>query len=221
MAILPGSGETSRSSHQMDYRYVRWCLGVVVISALLLIGQLFQLQVVQGARNQALADGNRIRQNVIRAPRGAIYDSKGVLLARNVANFDLVVIPARLPKKAPDRDALYAKLGAIITRPAADIKAVVEKDTLATPLPVLLQENVDREIALSIEEQITDLPGVDLDTNPVREYLDGGQLKPLPAIDRPILSVSWASNGLMKAIYAGIMGPSKRKSMRLANRLRS
>ncbi|MFO0955679.1 MAG: penicillin-binding protein 2 [Candidatus Saccharibacteria bacterium] len=176
MAILPGSGETSRSSHQMDYRYVRWCLGVVVISALLLIGQLFQLQVVQGARNQALADGNRIRQNVIRAPRGAIYDSKGVLLARNVANFDLVVIPARLPKKAPDRDALYAKLGAIIARPAADIKAVVEKDTLATPLPVLLQENVDREIALSIEEQITDLPGVDLDTNPVREYLDGGQL---------------------------------------------
>lgn len=160
----------------MGYQHIRWFLGVACLIAVVLIGQLFRLQVVQGARNQALADGNRIHQNVIRAPRGAIYDSRGVLLARNVANFDLVIIPARLPKKSPERDALYTKLSGLIGKPASEIQKAAEKDTLATPLPVLIQENVSRDVALAVGEQISNLPGVDLDTNPVREYLDNGQL---------------------------------------------
>ncbi len=173
---MPGSGETAKPGHEVNHKPIRWFIGVVGIVAIVLLGQLFQLQIVQGARNQALADGNRIRQNVVRAPRGAIYDSKGVLLARNVANFDLIVIPARLPKKPTEREVVYAKLSTILQKSADDLKVLIEKDGLANPRPVLIQESVARETALAVEEQIRDLPGVDLDTNPVREYLDGGLL---------------------------------------------
>lgn len=175
VAILPGSGD-NRSGSEMGYGHLKWFVGVAGIVGVILICQLFNLQVVQGARNQLLADGNRIRQNVIRAPRGAIYDSRGELLARNVANFDLVVIAARLPKKAEDRQKVYDRLGKITGQTAEGIQQKVEKSGLASPLPTLVQESVPRDMALAVEEQKNELPGVDLDTNPIREYLDGGQL---------------------------------------------
>lgn len=175
-AILPGSGERAVSDHEMSQGYVRWFMVAIGIVGLLLIGQLFQLQVVQGARNQALADGNRIRQNIIRAPRGAVYDSRGALLARNVANFDLVLIPARLPKKTADRPAIYQIVQQLAGIPAEEIAAKVEKAGAQSPQPILLEDNVTREVALKIEERTQELPGVSLDTNPVREYLDQGVL---------------------------------------------
>ena len=175
VAILPGSGE-NRSGSEMGFSHLKWFVIVAGIVSAVLLGQLFNLQVVQGARNQSLADGNRIRQNVIRAPRGAIYDSRGELLARNVANFDLVAIAARMPKKTEEREQVYARLSKITGQSAEEIKQKVEKDGPASPLPTLIQESVPREIALVVEEQKNELPGVDLDTNPIREYLDGGQL---------------------------------------------
>ena len=68
VAILPGSGE-NRSGSEMGFSHLKWFVIVAGIVSAVLLGQLFNLQVVQGARNQSLADGNRIRQNVIRAPR--------------------------------------------------------------------------------------------------------------------------------------------------------
>lgn len=175
VAILPGSDE-NRSSSEMSFTHLKWFIAGVGIVGVVLVGQLFNLQVVQGARNQSLADGNRIRQNVIRAPRGAIYDSRGELLARNVANFDLVATAARLPRKNDERLQVYERLGKIVGQSPEEIRAKVEKDGSASPLPTLIQESVPRDIALTIEEQKASLPGVDLDTNPIREYLDGGML---------------------------------------------
>lgn len=175
-AILPGSGDAPRSEYSMQHVHIRWFLGLTGLAITVLLGQLFHLQVVQGARNQALADGNRVRQNVIRAPRGAIYDRKGTLLVRNVANFDLIIIPARLPKKEAERQEVYSRLSVLIQRPPEELRALIDKAGAQSPLPVLVQENVSRDMALAIEEKIRDLPGVDLDTNPVREYVENGLL---------------------------------------------
>jgi penicillin-binding protein 2 len=160
----------------MRHTHVRWFIGISGIVMAVLMGQLFQLQVVHGARNQALADGNRIRQTVIRAPRGAIYDRKQNLLARNVANFDLTVIPAQLPRQDVDREVIFQAVSDLSGVPLQEIKDKIEKAGKAVPVPVLIQPNVSREVALKVEEKLPDLDGVDLDTNAVREYLDTGLL---------------------------------------------
>lgn len=176
VAILPGSGDRSQSDATMRHAHVRWFIGIAGIVMAVLVGQLFQLQVVHGARNQALADGNRIRQTVIRAPRGAIYDRKQNLLARNVANFDLTVIPAQLPRKDADREVIFQSVSDLSGVPLQEIKDKIEKAGKAVPVPVLIQPNVSREVALKVEEKLPELDGVDLDTNAVREYLDTGLL---------------------------------------------
>jgi len=57
---------------------------VVVIGLMLLVGRLAELQLIFGAKNRALAEGNRIRRIELPSPRGVIYDRQGVELTRNV-----------------------------------------------------------------------------------------------------------------------------------------
>lgn len=51
--------------------------------------RLFHLQIVEGAKNRELADGNRIQVKVIHAPRGVIFDRNGQILAANSPAFRL------------------------------------------------------------------------------------------------------------------------------------
>ncbi len=56
---------------------------VLIITFLILWVRLFYLQIVRGAKNQALAENNRIKINKIPAGRGVIYDRNDQVLARN------------------------------------------------------------------------------------------------------------------------------------------
>lgn len=67
---------------------VLWGLSSLLFFGLLL--RLFHLQIVYGAKNRELADGNRIQVKVIHAPRGVIYDRQGKILAANSPGFRLV-----------------------------------------------------------------------------------------------------------------------------------
>ena len=64
-------------------------LGFLAIGFLLLVGKLFELQLVFGSKNRALAEGNRIKKEVIPAPRGIIYDRYDKELVRNVPIYRL------------------------------------------------------------------------------------------------------------------------------------
>jgi len=66
-------------------------LGFLVIGFLLLAGRLFELQIIFGSQNRALAEGNRIKKEVIPAPRGIIYDRYGKELVRNIPLYRLQI----------------------------------------------------------------------------------------------------------------------------------
>jgi len=51
---------------------------------LLIAGRMVEVQLIMGARNRLLAEGNRIRKVRLAAPRGIIYDRNGKELVRNV-----------------------------------------------------------------------------------------------------------------------------------------
>ena len=63
-------------------RIKRLFLLLVIVFGLLL-ARLFQLTVVEGKKYHELSEGQRIRERVIRAPRGLIIDRNGEVLARN------------------------------------------------------------------------------------------------------------------------------------------
>ncbi len=63
----------------------------------LLVGRLYQLQVLEHAVYAVRADANRLRSVQIPAPRGLIFDRNGVLLARNHPSYQVGIVPEDLP----------------------------------------------------------------------------------------------------------------------------
>ena len=67
--------------------------GVVMAAFLVLVGQLWYLQVLEGGRFLDASDKNRIRVRPVAAPRGILFDRHGVPLVDNRPAFTLSLIP--------------------------------------------------------------------------------------------------------------------------------
>ena len=68
--------QTSEAQIYIDR--VSFCFGLLVLGALLLVGRMFYLQIVEHDRYSTLADENRIQVQSIAPVRGLIYDRNGV-----------------------------------------------------------------------------------------------------------------------------------------------
>ncbi len=178
----------------------------VVLMSILSV-RLFGLQIAEGARNLDLAEGNRIREKIERAPRGAIYDRNGVLLVRNIAGFDVSVTPSLLPKKANDRQAAYIRVGQLLSMSAEDVKKKSENLNQNPLVPQLIASGIDRNQALLLEQDLPKLPGFHLDVNPTRQYLDNGLLSHfLGYIGRIDPAELKADNTYLPTDYIGKLG---------------
>lgn len=193
-AILPADAEAGIIETPTNRRPLIAVVALVVAASAVLAGQLFRLQIIEGQRNLGLAEGNRLRQKITRAPRGVIYDRSKNILAQNLAGFDVTVTPSLLPKDDQQRQALYGRVGSLLQMPAEDVARKAEGDCVATQnaakispqrakfdclgavQPRLIASNVDREAALNLDQSVTSVPGFSLDTNPIREYKDEGLL---------------------------------------------
>lgn len=60
---------------------------LMLLTGALLFIKLFHLQIVKGSEYRTLSDSNRIRTEIIHAPRGVIFDRRGVPLVQNSPGF--------------------------------------------------------------------------------------------------------------------------------------
>jgi len=89
----------------------------VLIAFVVLSARLWSLQVAQGAHYRELADANRFRLAQIPASRGVMYDRNGELLVRNRPVYNVIVIPAYLPKDATAEAKIFARLSELLDLP--------------------------------------------------------------------------------------------------------
>lgn len=60
---------------------------LLIFMTFALVLKLFHLTLIKGADNRQLSEGNRIQTTVIHAPRGILYDRKGISLTQNIPGF--------------------------------------------------------------------------------------------------------------------------------------
>lgn len=147
-------------------------LSIVLVASLIIFGRLFYLQIVKGSRNFLLAEGNRIRQISIPAPRGIIYDANDQPFVKNVVRYSLVIIPAELPKNDDDRRAIFEKI-----LPITPEKERAQLDNLfnnrldyPTINPTELLTTVNYEEAINWQIDFFDKPGLVILKEPQRQY---------------------------------------------------
>lgn len=193
-AALSGSEQAGKLEQPIQSSRVRVFLAASFVASVILLGQLFNLQITKGQQNLVLANGNRIRQTTIHAPRGAIYDRNKQVLARNLASFDLVVNPSQLPREKSKRAEVYALVADLTKQPADEVRKKAEQSGKNFPQNVLITANLDRDTALNIEEKTRQITGFSIDINPAREYLDGGAYAHFLGYTGRISAEEWRDN---------------------------
>ncbi len=139
----------------------------VVFSALLL--KLFFLQVIKGPYYRELARKRSLRVVSLPAPRGNIYDRRGLLLAGNTPSFALYVDPRVL--KGQRGDLVLRRLAKILGEEFPSLKQrylVARRKGAGNQ--VLLVEDLDRDMVAKIEARRYFLPGVVIQVEPQRFY---------------------------------------------------
>lgn len=166
----------------------------LAVSAFGLVLRLFWLTVIQEPIFSAEAIENRVSRISDPAPRGIIYDSRGVPLVLNVPAFNVVVVPANLPDNEAQIERIYQRLATLLDLPITvpgstpqapcsqgagpdatrGVRDLVEEGAGFRPFDaVKIGCDVSKEIALIIREEKDQLPGVDVIVEPLRQYPTG------------------------------------------------
>lgn len=149
--------------------------GVLAGFGLVVLG-LLRLQVVQHDELTRLAEQNRVRLDVLRAPRGAIRDRFGRLLADNRPSFDIVFRPMPAESAARARavldEAWYAQVAALIVDDTLSVRRKVAEAN-RTGQTAVLRRNAPFAVMAGVEELRADLPGLDIQVVPLRSYPEG------------------------------------------------
>jgi penicillin-binding protein 2 len=172
----------ARISHMQDDQQERigrslWLAVIVSLFFLLLWVRLFYVQVVQADANIRLSKENQMSLNILKAPRGRIFDRAGQILARNRPSYSVNVHPWRLK----ERDQVVGNLLMIRDQKgeavfdSAQLNTLLQKSRYRRFDPTRLKEDVSMDVVSIIEEHSMQLPGIAVGTEARREYPLGEQ----------------------------------------------
>ena len=140
--------------------------GQAVLMAVL-AGRLYYLQVIESAQYKTLAEDNRINLRLLAPTRGRILDRFGVPVAKNRLDYRVVLIKEQV-RSVPDT---LDTIGKII--PISDgQRARILKEISRKPafVPVTVSENLTWEQFATLNVHSPDLPGIQPDAGPTRDY---------------------------------------------------
>lgn len=143
----------------------------------LLWGRAMYLQIIKGDYFRLVAEGNRIRSEVIPANRGLIYDRFGNLLVKNVSYFFLYIKPDLLPSDEAAKEKIFDELASTL---------VIDKNELKNRFynnkkdidKILVYENVPYDAAIKLMIQSEDQDSLEIAYEPRRQYFVDFGLSP-------------------------------------------
>lgn len=134
---------------------------------------LLRLQVTHHIEYRDLAKENHVRLEVLRAPRGSIYDRNGVLLADSAPRFSIVFRPFPAESAAMTRVTQSAQwirdVAELVQVDTAEVRAGVTLGNRSGQTVVLVR-TAPFEVRAAVEEMRMELPGVEVQIEPLRRY---------------------------------------------------
>ncbi|MGH7731863.1 MAG: penicillin-binding protein 2 [Candidatus Eiseniibacteriota bacterium] len=160
---------------ERDERFAAFAMLSLSAFAIIVLG-LLRLQVAQHVRYRQLSEENRVRLEVLRAPRGAIFDRNGELLADSYPAFNIVFRP--MPAESTEhvrvtaRPAWLLRLAALAELDIQELRQLVRTAT-ASGQSAVLRRDAPPAVLAAIEEHRAELPGIEVVVEPLRRYPHG------------------------------------------------
>ncbi len=137
---------------------------------------LIRLQVTFHDMYVDLSKENHVRLELIRAPRGSIYDRHGVLLADSAPSFSIAFRPFPAESAAVTRlttaPGWVERVAKLIEADTTDVRRAVAQSN-RTGQTSVLRRNAPFAVRAAIEETRGELPGLEVQVEPLRRYSHG------------------------------------------------
>jgi penicillin-binding protein 2 len=159
-------------------RFIAMGLAILVVFTTL-TARLYDLQITNGAHYRSLSEQNRVLRIPVTAERGNITDRNGYVLARNVPGFAVTVLPIDLTRAR--QPLLASQLGAIVGRDPEELMNLIDQQRIRNPYePVKVSgKPVTRDVALVLSERPELFPGVRVEAESMRSYVDAVLYSPV------------------------------------------
>lgn len=166
----------------------RWMALVAFVAFSIVVGRLFQLQVLRGDEYAQIAHENVIRRVTVPTTRGIIRDAQGRVLASSRSSFNVLLVPGRvMPSARPQRRAAratgehdsFTRIADTLRlnpderqRLAARIRdaCVTDEDRSPCWRPILVREDLSRDIVAELKQHAFEMAGAEVVSSPVRYY---------------------------------------------------
>lgn len=134
----------------------------------LFVTRFWYLQILQGENFARMASENRLRKELIYAPRGVITDRNGILLAENRPEFGLGLIR----EECRDLNSTFAQVSLWTGIPVARLKAKYQHDRAKVKQfePIILVSDMPFEELAWVEANLHQWPGLSIITRARRNY---------------------------------------------------
>jgi len=143
--------------------------GVALLILVVLIYNLFQVQIIEGQDWANVADNNRFRHLIELAPRGRIYSADGVELAASIPTY-VVALADEQNKERKEQTITY--LAQFLQMDAEEIREKWRKNRRKFE-PAVIATDVDFETVVILEENKHLMPSLDIQVVPQRYYPEG------------------------------------------------
>jgi len=153
-------------------------IAILLLALVAIVVRLTQVQVVQGEAFAAAAHANQVQLIPVAAPRGLIVDRNGTIIVRSRPSFVCALIPSQITDIDKtvtalagilhvERTVLFERL---LNHRGVHYRDFAEVQTYEPYGPVILASDLRPAQMARLAEAQDDLPGVDLEEQPVRNY---------------------------------------------------
>ena len=146
-----------------------WLLMVVFLCFGIIGARLFYLQILQGKEFRALSENNRIRKQVLLAPRGLVLDINGEILVQNTASFNLVAVPLDISKD--NMEAQVKSMSELFEFDPEEIIAKLKKADNKSIQPILIKQDLSKQQNILFETRASEFVGFSVQKVPIRQYI--------------------------------------------------
>jgi len=175
-------------SHQLGSQDLKWenrierpvlysnikIFGLVIFLIISIVGlRTAYIVFAGGSAYSEKAKSNYIKEVWERAPRGIIYDSKNQPLVQNISSFNLVAVPAEIPRDKNEQLKILKLLAQLLNKDESEVRNQFKNIDRFSFRPILVLEDLTHEESLVFKSNLEELAGFRLEENFKRYYGEG------------------------------------------------
>ena len=125
-----------------------------VICILIIFGRIFYLNILKGNENYLISENNRTRYNLIKAPRGVIYDRYHNAIVSNKTSLSLVLLPRDFFDQKQKNPSIISNIISIFNLDKNELDKIINKIDNFSYEPILIKTNITSDMARSFEADV-------------------------------------------------------------------